>query len=98
VLETGEDKADCHPAYSGLTDFAGYRAKEKEWLAQEVRSEAFRSARFRVVFMHMPPFSAQGGTPRNEGQADCYASFAPLLNQVKVDLLVTAHTHRFDYL
>jgi acid phosphatase type 7 len=98
VLDTGEDKEDSHPAYSGLNDFAGYRDEEKQWLTQEVRSKAFRKARFRVVFMHMPPFSAREGRERSGGTADCFKKFAPLLNHVKVDLLVTAHTHRYAYL
>ena len=98
VLDSGEDKEDSHPAYSGLNDFAGYREVEKQWLAQEVRSEAFRSARFRVVLMHMPPFSAREGRDRSGGMTDCFEKFAPLLNHVKVDLLITAHTHRHAYL
>ena len=28
VLDTGEDKEDSHPAYSGLTDFTGYREEQ----------------------------------------------------------------------
>jgi len=98
VLDSGEDKVDSHPAYSGLNDFDGYREAERQWLAQEVRSKAFRKARFRVVLMHMPPFSAREGSTRSGGTADCFTKFAPLLNKVKVDLLITAHTHRFAYL
>ena len=98
VLDTGEDKEDVHPAYSGLNDFNGYREQERQWLAQEVRTKAFRKARYRVVFMHMPPFSARAGKVPTGGTADCLAKFAPLLNQAKVDLLVTAHTHHYAYL
>ena len=122
VLDTGEDKEDSHPYYSGLNNFAGYRDEEKQWLAREIETRAFREASFRVVFMHMPPFSARGegsrrgagaqtparsqtpagsqrpaGTPRG-GTADCFEKFAPLLNKGKVDLLITAHTHRYAYL
>jgi acid phosphatase type 7 len=96
VLDTGEDKEDSHAAYSGLNDFAGYRDEEKQWLAQEIRSEAFGKAPFRVVFMHMPPFSSRG--TRSGGTKDCFEKFAPLLNGARVDLLITAHTHRYAYL
>jgi UDP-2,3-diacylglucosamine pyrophosphatase LpxH len=122
VLDCGEDKEDSHPAYSGLTAFDAYRDEEKQWLAQEIESKPFRQARFRVVFMHMPPFSSRregsrrgagaqttarsvrpagsqrpAGTQRG-GTADCFEKFAPLLNKGKVDLLITAHTHRYAYL
>ncbi len=98
VLDTGEDKEDSHPAYSGLNGFAGYRDGEKQWLAQEVKSRAFRSARYRVVFMHIPPFSAREGRGRSGGAQDCFEKFTPLLNRAKVDLLITAHTHHYAYL
>jgi len=32
VLDTGEDKADDHPEYAGLADFAAYRARQGNWL------------------------------------------------------------------
>lgn len=54
VLDTGEDKTDSSPEYSGLVDFYPYRREEAEWLKAEVKSEAFRRARYRVVFAHMP--------------------------------------------
>jgi len=98
VLDCGEDKEDSHPAYSGLTAFDAYRDEEKQWLAQEIESKPFREARFRVVFMHMPPFSARQGRNQAHGTADCFEKFAPLLNKGKVDLLITAHTHRYQYL
>lgn len=98
VLDSGEDKDDSHPAYSGLADFAAYRDEERLWLAKEVQSETFREARFRVVLMHMPPFSTREGRSLSGGRADCYEKFAPLLNEVNVDLMITAHTHRHAYL
>jgi UDP-2,3-diacylglucosamine pyrophosphatase LpxH len=98
VLDCGEDKDDSHPAYSGLTAFDAYREEEKLLLAREIQSKPFREARFRVVFMHMPPFSARQGRNPAHGTADCREKFAPLLNKGKVDLLITAHTHRYEYL
>jgi len=46
----------------------------------------------------MPPFSARQGRNQAHGTADCFEKFAPLLNKGKVDLLITAHTHRYQYL
>ena len=54
-LDTGEDKEDGHWAYSGLVDFEGYLAEQTAWLKREVESPAWKDAKFRVVFTHIPP-------------------------------------------
>ena len=54
-LDTGEDKEDGHWAYSGLVDFDGYLAEQTAWLKREVESPAWKNAKFRVVFTHIPP-------------------------------------------
>ena len=55
VLDSGEDKYDNSKEYSGLVDFDRYRDIQQEWLRREIQSEAFRTAPFRVVLVHMPP-------------------------------------------
>jgi UDP-2,3-diacylglucosamine pyrophosphatase LpxH len=99
VLDTGEDKDDANPAYSGLVDFQRYRREEGEWLKAEVKTEAFRMAKYRVVFAHMP-FPA---APRNpvadnrpgpaDGMEDAYQIFGPTLNTAGVDMMISAHVH-----
>ena len=54
-LDTGEDKTDGHASYSGLVDFEGYLAEQTAWLKREVESPAWKTAKFRVVFSHIPP-------------------------------------------
>ena len=54
-LDPGEDKVDDHVEYSGLVDFEGYLAEQTEWLKREVAGAAWRDAKFRVVFTHIPP-------------------------------------------
>lgn len=54
-LDTGEDKKDDHAAYSGLVDFDGYLAEQTAWLKREVASTAWKDAKFRIVFTHIPP-------------------------------------------
>ncbi|MFA6240867.1 MAG: FN3 domain-containing metallophosphoesterase family protein [Candidatus Hydrogenedentales bacterium] len=90
VLDSGEDKPDSDKEYSGLVDFDRYRDEETAWLKQEVASEAFARAPFRVAFMHMPLFG--GGY----GQQDCTKKWAELLNAGNVDLLVSGHTHKHE--
>lgn len=90
VLDSGEDKADSDKEYGGLVDFHAYRGEETEWLKQEVESEAFKSAAFRVGFMHMPMFRS------GDGPQDCTAKWAALLNAGKLDVLICGHLHRHE--
>lgn len=93
VLDTGEDKEDGHQEYYGLVDFDAYRREQARWLAEEVRGEAWRKAKFRIVLAHIP-FPA---TPGKEwhGELDTYRVFAPLLNEGGADLMLSGHKHQY---
>jgi predicted phosphodiesterase len=99
VLDTGEDKTDSHPEYSGLADFERYRREEAEWLAAEVKSPEFRRARFRVVFAHMPfptaPAAQAPGAPPSPftGTEDCFRRFGAALEQAGIDMMISGHVH-----
>ena len=54
-IDTGEDKHDSHPEYSGLVDFDHYIERQKAWLAREFASAAWKDAVFRIAVMHIPP-------------------------------------------
>ncbi|MES2417788.1 MAG: metallophosphoesterase [Bacteroidota bacterium] len=91
ILDTGEDKEDTHPVYAGIVDFDAYRVQQAELLKAEIASKAFKKAPFRVVFMHIPPrFSGDW-----HGPLHCTKVFEPLLNQGKVDLVLSGHTHKY---
>ena len=91
ILDSGEDKEDTSKEYSGLVDFDRYRDAETAWLRQEVRSAAFRKARFRVVFIHMPPNAESDW----HGQQEISKKWMPILNAANIDLMISAHTHRY---
>jgi len=91
VLDSGEDKEDSHKEYSGLVDFDRYRDQETEWLKKEVRTAGFRKAKFRVAFVHMP--LCGGGD--NHGMQDIREKWGPLLDKHGIDLMISAHTHRY---
>ena len=99
VLDTGEDKVDNHPEYSGLVDFQRYRREEAEWLKADVKTEAFRRARYRVVFAHMPfpaaPAPPRAGAPSSPftGMADDFQNFGATLEQAGIDLMISGHVH-----
>jgi predicted phosphodiesterase len=95
VMDSGEDKPDDHREYSGLVDFDAYREAETEWLKGEVESAAFKAAPFRVVLMHQPPFVLERPAEQNHGREHGRQQWEGLLNR-GVDLLLAAHTHRFQ--
>jgi hypothetical protein len=84
-LDSGEDKPDDHPAYSGLAAFRSYREQQTPWLRTEAASPAFRAARFRVVLIHIPP------------PADAWIRehWHPILASAGVDVIYSGHTHRW---
>ena len=90
VLDSGEDKVDSHEYYNGLVAFDDYRKKQAAWLEQDLRSDAARRARFRVVISHIPPRGATGYSIEQ-----VRAQWEAAANEGKVDLWFSGHTHRF---
>ena len=80
VLDTGEDKNDGHPEYSGLADFTPYRARQLDWL---YRLEPDTSADYRVVVCHMDNLD-------NDRFDDWYAP----LRHLGATHLLCGHTHK----
>lgn len=93
VLDTGEDKADDHPAYAGMANFHAYRKQQAVWLEQLMQTDDYKNATYKVVFMHIPPFYCN--QPVAPGEMHCNELFAPLFNQYKVDLVISGHTHKY---
>lgn len=91
VLDTGEDKPDSNKEYSGLVDFDAYRAEQTQWLRRAVQEEWFRTSRYRVLLMHMPP----SVDARAYGAAQIHSLWSPILNGARIDLALFGHTHRF---
>ncbi|TZF81154.1 metallophosphoesterase family protein [Pedobacter sp. BS3] len=93
VLDSGEDKEDNHPAYGGILDFDDYRMEQKVWLEQEVRKPAFRKAKYKVVFVHIPPYYTANKDAH--GTTACRELWVPVLNKANIDLMICGHTHRY---
>jgi len=92
VLDSGEDKPDTHPVYAGLADFDSYREEQAAWLMNDIKSDAYRNADFRIVLFHIPPF----GRPGAHGRKQVTDLWVPILNKAGIDLLLCGHTHRFS--
>ncbi|HPS00742.1 MAG TPA: FN3 domain-containing metallophosphoesterase family protein [Candidatus Sumerlaeota bacterium] len=93
ALDSGEDKEDANPAYSGLVDFDAYRGVERDWLAGVIQTPAFRKAPFRITLSHMP-MMFQG--KEWHGTEDARTKWAPLLEKGRNDILLSGHTHQAE--
>ena len=92
VLDTGEDKPDSDIEYSGITCYDSYRSEQQEWLKEALLSEEFKQAKYKIVIAHIPPVSGNKGW---HGQHEIGEKFIPLLNDVGIDVMLCAHTHRY---
>ena len=92
TLDCGEDKPDSDIEYAGLADYDAYRAVQCEWLAGALQSEAFRSARVRIVLLHVPPTTGTW-----HGNLHLKELFLPLLNDADIDLMICGHEHRYSF-
>lgn len=99
MLDSGEDKSDKHPVYAGITDYDAYRSEQAAWLAELVKTKAYKKAKYRIVLSHFPMILDEES--KNEGTwtgwQDAIDKFLPILNKANVDLVVSGHTHRFDF-
>lgn len=92
VLDAGEDKPDNDPEYSDQADFDRYRAQELEWLEKVLESPEVKDAPKRVCIMHIPPFD---GPDAWYTQHWISQNFTPLLNKAGIDLMLSAHHHKY---
>ncbi|HPA04079.1 MAG TPA: metallophosphoesterase [Candidatus Hydrogenedentes bacterium] len=89
VLDGGEDKLDESNEYFGLVNFKPYLEQEAVWVADQVKSDAFRQAAFRVVLCHIPLAASKPG--------DYRAPIVEALDGAGVDLSISGHTHTPAY-
>ena len=91
VLDSGEDKPDDDPEYFGLVRFDPYRLAQREWLMNEINKDAFKKARYRIVFSHIPPFYSGDW----HGTLHCRAMWVDILNKAGIDAYISGHTHKY---
>jgi phosphodiesterase/alkaline phosphatase D-like protein len=93
VLDSGEDKPDSDIEYHGLAQFDAYRTEQQQWLKNELQSESYRTAPYRVIIMHIPPKDSDEW----HGTAEVREKFLPLLNKAGVTVMFCGHTHSYQY-
>lgn len=95
-LDCGEDKPDTNNEYSGLVDFEPYMERQRTWLETEITSDAFKSATWRIVIIHIPP---DWRTPEDKmwhGPKRIGERFAPLFDQGNVTAVISGHNHKAE--
>ena len=91
VLDSGEDKQDNDPAYYGMVDFDNYRLQQAAWLEKEIQKPAFKKAKHKVVFSHIPLFYSGDW----HGTMHCRQVWNHIFNKAKIDILISGHTHKY---
>ena len=112
-LDTGEDKLDTNPLFAGIFKMQPYREKQARWLAEVIETPAVKTAKFKVVFCHIPLFDSNPkANPGDVAPADaapqythdyaiwqrtCANLWSPSFKKAGVQLVIAAHQHCFRY-
>ncbi len=108
-LDTGEDKPDAHPKWFGLANFESYRIAQAKWLEEQFARPEIASAKFKVVFCHIPLYSAPGSLQYSHDgvkidpadyahwSRECAELWGPIITKAGVTLVVCGHQHAFRY-
>jgi predicted phosphodiesterase len=94
VLDCGEDKPDNNIEYYETAAYDAYRVEEAEWLKKVVASEEFKSAKHRIVLIHMPPITGQ---KMWHGARHLKEVIVPILNKANISVMLCGHKHRYSY-
>lgn len=93
-LDCGEDKPDAGIEYGDTIDFEPYRRLETAFLEKTLAQGAWKNAKYRLAFCHIP-FTRSFEPPFNIEQ-DVYARWTQLLGEMQIDALICGHMHRWD--
>lgn len=92
VLDTAEDKLDDHEEYSGLADFERYKREQTEWLEKVKQSEAYKNAKYKIAFSHIP-LNTYYNDDEYPSFSEIESDWVELLNSIGIDVLFSGHTH-----
>ena len=108
-MDTGEDKPDAHPKWFGLANFEPYRKVQAKWLEQALSRPEIASAKFKVLFCHIPLYAAPDHPdhPHDGVKVDpqdyaywskeCFDLWNPIMEKAGVQLVVAGHKHRYRH-
>jgi len=108
-MDTGEDKPDAHPKWFGLANFEPYRKAQVKWLEEQFARPDIASARYKVLFCHIPLFAAEDSLdyahdgvkvdPQDYAywSRECGELWGPVIAKAGVQLVVCGHRHCFRF-
>ncbi|MBQ3015516.1 MAG: metallophosphoesterase [Clostridia bacterium] len=99
VLDCGEDKLDANEEYGNTNCHEAFRRYETEYLESIIKNKeneyAETGVKKKLIFTHVP-FTRRFKPPFNI-EEDTYAYWAKLLREeVKPDLMIAGHTHKYS--
>lgn len=94
MLDGGEDKPDSNLEYYETAAYDAYRAEVAEWLKKVVESEECKSAKHRIVCLHMPPID---GHKMWHGTKQVREMFIPILNKANISVMLCGHVHTYSH-
>lgn len=92
VLDAGEDKPDPSHEYAGTAAYDEYRQRQTEWLKQAVKESSFVQAPVKICIMHVPSVNLKDSW---YSQVWVTENWAPILEKAGIDLMLSAHHHKW---
>ena len=92
VLDAGEDKPDASHEYAGTAAYDEYRQRQTEWLKQAVKEPSFVQAPVKICIMHVPSVNLKDSW---YSQVWVTENWAPILEKAGIDLMLSAHHHKW---
>lgn len=71
-------------------------SEQVRWLTQEIESDAWKNAAFRIVSFHHPPFNWIQNRANDDGTREVRDILVPILEGAGADLVVCGHAHVYE--
>ena len=105
TLDTAEIREDSHAKFQGISSAEPYRKLQAAWLDQALQLPEIASAPFLIAFCHIPLYDhaakeGEGLIPEVKWPVFHALSakyWGPLLDKHGVQLVISAHRHKFAY-
>lgn len=98
LLDCGEDKIDTAEEYFGMASFFSYREEMARWFQDLIRTDEFRTAKYRIIICHFTMLlNNDKPTDKFGGEPHLITLLTPLLKQCDIDMLISGHYHPDTY-
>lgn len=99
LLDCGEDKIDTAEEYFGMASFFSYREEMARWFQELIRTDEFRTAKYRIIICHFTMLlNNDKPTDKFGGEPHLITLLTPLLKQCDIDMLISGHYHPDTYI